>query len=227
MNQFSISRLLLALLALPGLFLFSQCDPDEVDPIDTGEDPQTLSCNAYLVDEFNALPVEDLSAVENADVLFLREEEKLARDVYLLSKSLYTLPIFDNISQSEQCHMDHVALLLDRYELFDPTTGKAEGEFLDPALQTLYDDLAAQSQTDLVGALTAGALIEETDIVDLKEAIDAADNQDVILVYERLLQGSGNHLRAYFKNLQNQGVEYEPQVLSQAEFDAIIDGNQP
>jgi hypothetical protein len=132
---------------------------------------------------------------------YMREEEKLARDVYLSLGSRWNLPIFSNIAQSEQVHMDSVKTLLDRYGLPDPAAGKAQGEFTDPVLQKLHDDLIAQGSVSQVEALKAGVLIEETDINDLNTAIAATTHNDIKTVYENLLQGSMNHLNAFESNL--------------------------
>jgi len=51
---------------------------------------------------------------------YIREEEKLARDVYLYLYDMWGSSIFDNISVSEQAHMDAIKTLIDRYGLDDP-----------------------------------------------------------------------------------------------------------
>jgi hypothetical protein len=132
---------------------------------------------------------------------YMREEEKLARDVYLSLGSRWNIPIFTNIAQSEQVHMDSVKTLLDRYSLPDPVAGKTQGVFTDPVLQTLHDDLIAQGSVSEVEALRVGVLIEETDISDLNKAIAATTHNDIKTVYENLLQGSMNHLSAFESNL--------------------------
>ncbi|MCU0629493.1 MAG: DUF2202 domain-containing protein [Methanoregulaceae archaeon] len=132
---------------------------------------------------------------------YMREEEKLARDAYLSLGSKWDIPIFSNIAQSEQTHMDAVKTLLDHYGLPDPAAGKAQGEFTDPVLQKLYDDLIAQGSVSTVEALKVGILIEETDISDLNKAIAATTHNDIKTVYNNLLQGSMNHLNAFESNL--------------------------
>jgi hypothetical protein len=132
---------------------------------------------------------------------YMREEEKLARDVYLSLGSTWNIPIFSNIAQSEQMHMDSVKPLLDRYGLPDPAAGKAQGEFKDPVLQNLHDDLIAQGSLSGVEALRVGVFIEETDISDLNKAIAATTHKDIRIVYNNLLQGSMNHLNAFESNL--------------------------
>ncbi len=132
---------------------------------------------------------------------YMREEEKLARDVYLSLGARWNLPIFTNIAQSEQVHMDSVKTILDRYGIPDPAAGKAQGEFTDPVLQNLHDDLIARGSASPVEALKAGVLVEETDIADLNKALATTEKNDIRTVYNNLLQGSMNHLNAFQSNL--------------------------
>lgn len=169
-----------------------------------------------------AMPPSEITAEEEAGILWMREEEKLARDVYLALYDLWGLSIFSNISESEQHHMDSVATLIDRYGLTDPVADNPAGVFTDPTLQALYDDLVAQGGESLSAALEVGAFIEELDIVDLRDR--ATDTADIDLVYANLEKGSRNHLRAFTKNLSKRGVDYEPMVLSAADYQAIVSG---
>ena len=172
------------------------------------------------------VPVSPLSQDEIAGLTFMREEEKLARDVYLTLYEMWGSQVFSNIARSEQSHMDAVKTLLDRYGIADPAAGKDVGEFTDQGLQALYDDLAAQGQESLAEALKVGALIEEVDIADLIEELAAVEHSDIQRVYGQLLQGSENHLRAFVSNLERQtGEIYQKQMLDQATYDEIVDGS--
>ena len=104
---------------------------------------------------------------------YMREEEKLARDVYIFLYAKWQSPVFNNISRSEQAHMDAVKTLLDRYRVPDPAKSTAQGIFANPDLQKLYDNLIRQASVSLVEALKVGVFIEETDIDDLTVAIDS------------------------------------------------------
>lgn len=164
-----------------------------------------------------------LSEAEAAALLYMREEEKLAHDVYVTLYEQWGTRVFSNIAASEQSHTDAVATLLDRYGLTDPTTGNALGEFTDPALQTLYDQLSEQGAVSLADALKVGAAIEEIDILDLEQRIAASDHADIAQVFRRLMAGSTNHLRAFVSTLARQtGESYAPQHLAQADYDAIL-----
>ncbi len=179
--------------------------------------------SASVVD---AATADDLSEDEIAGLRFMREEEKLARDVYLTLYEQWELPIFQNIANSEQSHMDAVVTLLERYDVEDPAAGQERGEFTDEGLQALYDQLIATGSASLDDALRVGAAIEEIDILDLEEYIAETDHADVIRVYENLLRSSRNHLRAFTGTLERETDEaYVPQYLDQASYDDIVSGS--
>ena len=132
---------------------------------------------------------------------YMREEEKVARDVYLSLNDTWNLRIFKNIAASEQTHMDAIKNLLDTHSIPDPAGGKGIGEFTNPDLQKLYNDLILQGSISKVEALKVGVIIEETDIDDLNEAIATSQHNDLKTVYSNLLQGSLNHLDAFESQL--------------------------
>ena len=165
------------------------------------------------------LAIAPLSEQEASGLAFMREEEKLARDVYLALYDEWNLAVFKQIASSEQTHMNSIAMLLDRYGVADPAEGNAAGEFTDPTLQALYTDLVAQGSESLTAALQVGAAIEEIDIADLQERMALTTHADIEWVYSRLNSGSENHLRAFVSNL---GGDYAPQYLDQASYDAIL-----
>jgi hypothetical protein len=170
----------------------------------------------------------DLTPAEIAGLVFMREEEKLARDVYLTSFDQYGLNIFGNISGSEQVHMDAVLILLDRYEITDPVGDNALGVFQNEDLQTLYNELIASGSESLEEALYVGCAIEEIDILDLQVHMSQTAYKDIIMVYQALLDGSGNHLRAYVPQWEQQtGLVYEPRFMSEEEFEAIMSASGP
>jgi hypothetical protein len=164
-----------------------------------------------------------LTAEESAGLLYLREEEKLAHDVYLFLFDKWGINIFQNIAHSEQTHTDSVEALLDRYGLNDPAAGEAPGEFTDPALQGLYDTLVAQGSQSVADALKVGATIEEIDILDLEKQMALTSRSDILLVYQNLEKGSRNHLRSFTNTLQSQtGETYQPQYLTPEVYQAIV-----
>jgi len=153
----------------------------------------------------------------------MREEEKLARDVYNKLFELHGKKIFENIANSEQTHTDAVKSLLERYDLIDPVAEDVAGQFNNIDLQMIYDQLVALGTPSLLDALRVGATVEELDIFDIARLQEQlVNNDDIDLVYENLLKGSRNHLRSFYKQIQNENADYEPVYISQEEFDAIV-----
>lgn len=174
--------------------------------------------------DITTIPASDLNADEAASLLYMREEEKLARDVYNALFAVWGQPTFQNIASSEQAHMDEVKLLLDRYALTDPAL--APGQFTDANLQALYDQLIAQGSASLADALKVGAAIEEIDIRDLQTRLAQTNNADIQLVFNNLMKGSYNHLNAFTSVLlQTTGETYQPQYLSADVYQSIATGS--
>lgn len=138
-----------------------------------------------------------LSASEAAALTYMREEEKLARDVYTTLAGTSGDQRFTRIAASEQRHMDQLGRLLTRYTLADPTAGKAAGEFQDAKLQQLYTDLVAKGSASPAAALQVGRSIEKLDIADLQQREAASTHSDVTTVFQQLERGSNMHLRAF------------------------------
>ncbi len=156
---------------------------------------------------------------------FMREEEKLARDVYISLFAMYDNQVFNNISNAEQRHMDELLILLDKYEIDDPSLEEI-GKFSNEILQQLYDDLMVQGSVSEIDALLVGATIEDVDIRDLDLFISETDNIELIRVYDFLNCGSRQHMRAFIARLNDLGVTYTPQFISQEQFDSIINGDK-
>jgi hypothetical protein len=164
-----------------------------------------------------------LSEDEIAAIQFMREEEKLARDVYQTLYETFPLRPFLNISKSEQAHMDAILYLIDTYELEDPAGDNPKGVFVNQDLQELYNDLIEQGSECREEALKVGALIEEVDITDLETALaGTAQNEDVIRVFTNLCHASERHLKAFVRVLKIYDVEYAPVHLDQEVFDRIM-----
>ena len=168
----------------------------------------------------------NLDEIEKEGLFLMREEEKLARDVYLNLYEKWDLKTFYNIAQNEKTHMEAIKLLLDRYDLKDPIGKDIIGVFENEKLQGLYNELVTQGGESLEQALKVGALIEELDIYDLKELLSKTNNDDIKIVYLNLLKGSRNHLRSFDTQLNRNGFSYEVKFLSQKEYDSIASSAQ-
>jgi len=159
---------------------------------------------------------------EIADLLWMREEEQLAHDLYTALGDLWGLRIFENIAASERSHIDAVAAALVRHDIEDPAVGNEPGTFTEPAIQELYDELLADGTVSLEAALSVGALVEEMDIVDLRSGAATTEVADIDALYVELERASRNHLRAFTSQLDTRGLEYRPTELDRAAYDAIV-----
>ncbi|WP_159516873.1 DUF2202 domain-containing protein [Sunxiuqinia indica] len=171
----------------------------------------------------SALVVEptELTDAEIEGLRWMREEEKLAGDLYALFNAEYAMRIFANISRSENTHTNAVIYLLEQFEIEDPAVD-ASGVFANETLQGIYSDLKAAGEVSLLEALKVGAYVEELDILDLEQRLEDTCNEDIELVYENLLRGSRNHLRAFTRVLAQNGFDYEPTLLSDEYYTETI-----
>ena len=154
----------------------------------------------------------------------MREEEKMARDVYLVMNDKWDHQVFSHISESETYHMSQMKLWVDKFSLDDPATRNNDkrGVFTDQSLQKLYNELTASGLQSKEAAFRAGAKVEEVDILDLKAALAETNNADLQSTYKYLIHASENHLRAFVRNLKALGIDYKPVVMDQKEFDEIM-----
>jgi hypothetical protein len=157
----------------------------------------TVAGNAAKNGSGSGAGVAPLTDTQIATLLFMREEEKLARDLYLTLDDAWDAAIFANISESEQNHMDAVGQLISLYGLTDPVVDNAIGAFTDPTLGALYLQLAAQGKGSLEAALGVGVLVEQKDIEDLQKALADNPPTPVRRVYTNLLAASQQHLQAF------------------------------
>lgn len=162
-----------------------------------------------------------LSEAEAEELTYMREEEKLARDVYVLMHDLWTASTFERIATSEQQHMNTMEKMVVKYNLPDPVL-PGYGTFTNLYLQSKYNELIASGDDSYVDGLYVGATIEEIDMIDIQHAIEVTLHIDLITAYQHLLEGSKNHLRSFVGALAGQGIEYTPQYISQELFDAIM-----
>ena len=180
---------------------------------DPGDVPDVMPPTSLDADVL-VIPSSDvLEAEEVAGLRWMREEEQLAHDVYVALGAEWGIRVFENISASEQQHIDLMLGLLDRYDIDDPAAGNELGTFTDPRIQDLYDDLVAHGMESKIAALTVGATIEELDIADLRARAEATDEMAIDDAYARLERASRNHLRAFVGQLDLLGVDYQATVL--------------
>jgi len=210
----------LAVIVLP--IMLVACSTSSPDLLNVDDEGNTSINNDALTETINETPATVLSDLEKQGILYMREEENLARDVYSQLYDKWGVNSFDNISRSEQTHMDAMKSLIDRYNLDDPAEGRGLGEFTNKALQQLHDDLIKQGSQSEIDALKVGAAIEEIDILDIEMYVAQTDKSDIKLVYENLLKGSRNHLRSFVSVMQKRGIVYQPQYITTEQYNEIL-----
>lgn len=172
------------------------------------------------------LPIEELNIEEINGLITMREEEKLAHDVYVTLYDKWKLNIFKNISQSELTHTEAVKYLIERYKLEDPVKDSSVGVFTNKEFTDLYKNLVEKGNISLLDALQVGATIEDLDIKDLKDHYLKTDNQDIKVVYDNLERGSRNHMRAFSRQIEKNGGAYKAQYITKEELDLILSSSQ-
>ncbi|WP_273568542.1 DUF2202 domain-containing protein [Maribacter halichondriae] len=183
------------------------------------------ACNNDGSDE----SIDDLenAVIGNEDkeaLLFMLEEEKLARDTYRFLDDLWAINQFSNIKESEQSHMNAVIALLDQFAIGH--TILPDGDFANGEIQELYDQFIIDGSIDEKMALRVGATIEDLDIVDLEDYLNSTMNDATTTVFESLQCGSRNHLKSFVSALELYETTYEPQYLSEADYELIISSSK-
>lgn len=206
--------------------LFNACSESATDVVDeeilASEEVKSSEVAALLGDscDFSA----ELSDAEIEGLLLMREEEKFAHDVYVTFYEAYGIPVFNNISKSETAHTSAMLHVIEGFGLEDPYL-EGVGNYSNPAFTELFAQLTEQGSAGLVEALKVGAFIEEYDIADLEELIESTENATIKRVYGNLLRGSTFHMKAFTAVLNSMGESYTPTVISQEEYDEILEGN--
>lgn len=167
-----------------------------------------------------SLPKENVNETEKNGLIFMFEEEKLARDVYSALHAVWGDRIFVNIAASEQQHMNSIRELLIKYGIDVPND--VQGVFSVDIIQKLYTTLTTTGSKSLEDALFIGAKVEDLDIADLMNHLSETDNRDIQIVYQNLMKGSRNHLRSFGGRLEALGKPYEAQYLDDVEVQAIL-----
>lgn len=181
--------------------------------------PFTVLLLMFAGNSFSQINQSDRDAL-----IYTMQEEKVANNFYTAMQSLYGMNVFENISKAETMHMKHVKTLLDDFGIDNPVTGKYEaaGSFMDAGLEKMYNDMISVGNISVTDALKESAKFEEMDIRDLKAFVESTQNTSIKSTLNMLINASGNHLRAFVKNLRTRGIEYTPQYLSQEEFNGMI-----
>jgi len=206
---------------------FSACSKEKTDAQYTKFtsllDVTEIGASSIVANSLEAVvPETVVSGTSELDILLnIKEEEKLARDVYSALNLKWNNQVLSNISAAENTHMSAVIFLLQSYgteytNVLDP------GKFTNTGFQALYENLVAKGSVSLEEAWKVGALIEEMDITDIAGSLANVRDESIIMVFENLEKGSRNHLRAFTRQLTLLGLTYIPVYLSADEYSQII-----
>jgi len=132
-----------------------------------------------------------------AQLQYIVEEEKMARDVYTALAASAVNPRFANIARAEQIHLNEVSAILKTYGIWDPTLTRAPGVYYNKTLAGLYSTLVARGSKSLADAYAVGVTIEQTDIADLANIAKNVTQADIRYLLASLKAGSANHLAAF------------------------------
>jgi hypothetical protein len=135
----------------------------------------------------------------------MREEEKLARDVYRFLAERWKVAVFSRIAEAEQQHFTTMGTMLTRYGVTDPVVTDTAGVFADERFTKLYAELTAKGVVSLKDALEVGVLVEKTDIADLEASLPITAKLDLKRVLTNLMMASHSHLEAFEFNLEISG----------------------
>ena len=224
-NMKAQTSIYLFFIFLSGFLAYSCENKEELTAIETQAERTIRKADSLapcITDCLMSLPYETISQEEESHLVLMREEELMAQEVYEYLYSLYNIPVFNNISKSENVHTLTVLTLLDKYGIDDPASNHQTGVFHNPDIQSLYNELTTQGSQSFLDALIVGITIEDLDIYDLQQCLEDVDNEDIKLVFTHLSKGSRNHMRAFIGHLTNQSYTYIPQYITAAYFNEII-----
>jgi len=184
----------------------------------------TLMMSAFIPSHSPFTTYDTLSENDKAGLVKMREEEKLAFEVYTFLDEKWDHQVFKTIKQSEARHGDFVKGLIDQFGIKDPYIA-TNGQYANAKMQKLYQELITKGSQSLKDAFTVGAIIEDIDIADLDILMAATTNKDLLGVYDNLNRGSRNHMRAFSRQLGNINVVYTPTYINKDRYMAIINGD--
>jgi hypothetical protein len=226
-----IFQLLGGVVVIAGLAAYLyQCesDPADMQEMETLATQVNATENAVLTPLcacLNDYPVEKVSLVERNALIFMREEEKLSRDLAMQLDNNWKLRVFENIQKAEQHHMDAIACLMTKYQIPDPVGANPPGTFTNRELQQMYKTMLKEGLQSKQSALLVAAQMEDHDILNVNTLRATVNNEDILKVMDEINKGSRNHLRAYVRNLERyQKVVYRPTYISPEMYQQIING---
>jgi len=180
---------------------------------------QTSAANPQL-DQYD----QSLDTYMAWQLMYLHDQEKLARDINRTFYYTWGKPIFASIAESEQRHMNVLRAILDYYYLSALVETDEVGVFGAHHHTEAFTDLVNQGEVSLTEAYRAVGYLEEWDIREIRGSIEFTQDQALIDTFSNLLAGARNHLRVFAARSNSLGYAYQAQMLKQSEVDDICSG---
>ncbi len=164
------------------------------------------------------------SGVDEKMLIKMNEEKKMTCDLYTEFYQRWQLDVFNDVKESEQLHLQRINELMALYNITVPESKlpAEKGKYTNSDIQKLYDDYTVKGCISDICALNTAAYMEEEDLSMLRERIKDQNDEHIIKVFAQMEKATQNHLKVFVKSLKQSGVEYKPQVLSQGDYDAIL-----
>lgn len=136
---------------------------------------------------------------------YIYQEEKLAYEIYTEMDNIYNKKVFENISRSEEEHMEAILTLANDLDI--NIYPLKYNQFTFDNLSKLKEKLVKLGKENINMAFEVGVKIEELDIIDLERLLLEGSKREN-LTYSNLLKASKNHLSAFKNNLMNNKVNF-------------------
>lgn len=184
---------------------------------------------------------------EQTHLVFICEEEKLARDVYhLFDRRFPDLGVFAELEAGKESSRCAVEKLLRQYRVSIPRVNENVGVFSWGIYGRYFTEkflvVSNQGSMNPLSALYAGAFLEELNILDIEQCPkvivdidngikDAAscgmqytDNPAIRAAYDELLAESRRHLRILVNNIEQRTGpgSYRAQLLKPDELASVL-----
>ena len=159
----------------------------------------------------------------NGDLIRLYEDEILAHDLYTeLARSHPDLMPLRNIPRSESVHRNVMEGVLKARGIAIPNPPDGR-KFATEGLDETFNQWLTEGRKSAKDACRVGVRLEEHDIAELRAAAKATPALAATL--SNLERASGNHLRAFHRNLTSRDGKYKPEVLKPKDFKAILNAD--
>jgi len=188
------------------------------DIIEVKSDGATTFALAGVTPAFDSTA--DLTADEIEFIYAIREDEKVARDLYFSFFGTFGLKPFENIGKAEDNHIKATEKLFDYYEIDYPALSE-NGKFENAIRQKLFDSLLLKGTPELE-AFKVMAMLEESNIVEYGEVLKTIANPNIKIVIENLARASANHFKAAIRQITALGGTYRPALMTQEQYRAVI-----